>query len=372
MKRKSLNLHFPKIDTKKYTGLKWGENSKLVGIEECINNIVIKDFMANGKYGLVYDVIFDGMPCVLKIVPIRNVIIGDEKDIDYNIPVSNRRWSITGFGHEEFTKRIPQLEVNPIAYTTPLQNWEAEKNILNIIDTLNLVPKIYKIGECMIDHVSQNQIGKMEVGYIVSEKYDKTLYDELQGLIMSCSEKVKSRIGYVRLTDRRDIVREIVESYLDKIYRIEDDLFSQILLALENKITNSDTHLKNIMMKEDEYGTKYSIIDWGLAKVWEDESEMISAFITKDRFYIKNGIYLSQYFCTELHKKLLSFNLSEHVATRYSIALLRFSSNIYDKIQKELYKKIKVLFKRSGSNKRISSSGSNKRNKSFFDYEDIQ
>lgn len=207
------------------------ENIHLENVDLCVKNIIIKNYLAHGAFGMVYSIKYDNKECVLKIIPIRNEDVSDEED----------------------------PKVDPLKSTTKFKNFKKEIDLLKKLNKKNLIPKLYNYGICHVDYYYKNASKKLlKVGYIISEKYDITMRDYIKEMIED---------SVIKINRNKTKKHDVLTNCFKKILKIEKTINTDLISACEIGILNEDVHSSNIMIKYDKKKQikRVKIVDWGLA-----------------------------------------------------------------------------------------------------------
>ena len=191
--------------------------------DDCLTNIPIKQWIANGKYGTVFLACMEHeCKYILKMIPLNVDIPTEECDISHPDDVGNIciKYTEGDFMHE-----------------TDLSIKFGEANI---------GPKVKMIGFC--EDVENKYQGKIKVGYMVQEKYDMTLKEYILNNPIEC---------------------------INNFHYITNELTNKAIQMDEMGYFNEDIHEENIMLKVEGNEIKDIVfIDFGIVgKYLEDTNE---------------------------------------------------------------------------------------------------
>lgn len=219
------------ISNEQKTGdIQWDhkENIKISSLDKCIKNIFINNFIANGAYGLVYNILYEDKVCALKLIPIETTPM------------------------QSFT-----MDIDPLYAFTKIDKFIMECETVKKLSNKKLAPKMYKYGTCDVKFYQSKKKYDLTVGYIISEKYDITLSDLQQEMVTRCILDIEQDpLKY----------QTIIFKYTDYFLKIDRQIDKDLEKAFKLGISNSDIHINNIMIKE--FGNKMiaKIVDWGISK----------------------------------------------------------------------------------------------------------
>lgn len=231
----------------------------LHGLQKCVKNIVIENYLGNGAFGSVHKIKYEGSYAAIKIIPISEDTDSKGKD--------NKHWK----------------ELNPnIRYTTTPNVFEGEIDMLKKLSKLNVCPKIKYHGFCMVDVHNKKTIRRLKVGYIVSELFNDTMWSYIRKDIVQLIRFINEQ-KFENTTAKNDnknndeihkknknielSIQKQLESYIEKYERIDEKLNEDLRIARKHEIYNNDSHFNNIMVKYDKKMnvTKIKIVDWGFS-----------------------------------------------------------------------------------------------------------
>lgn len=221
--------------------VKWGNE---VIKNDPIENITLTDMLAHGASGMVYNT--NEQDQVAKLIPIGDFHPNEILEEEYQ------------------TEKQLFTPVGPVYKSRDIE-FQHEVSALEKLSRKNLAPKLYKHG---ITNLIMNKDSQPEsvpevipVGYLISEKFDHTLDNEMNLLAKDTVNKIK-KISSKRddLTDEEyKKVNAIVKGGFKRAYEIDKQIKNDEIEARNVGIINTDLHSENIMMKN---GIP-RIIDWG-------------------------------------------------------------------------------------------------------------
>jgi hypothetical protein len=247
---------------------------KLTEMSQCLQDIIVKNFIESGTYGLLYRVEYKNKDCALKIIPIDNIIE----------PLKG--------------KTLDSKEV------------ENEYNFMRVInDTYpgeNVAPKVYLFRTCRVKLPEVLQNETLNIAIIIMELFNYTLYDFME-------EKIDElQNGFYKSNEKwKDILIETIEI----LKRVDIKIRGDLLKCERIGIFNEDAHLKNVMFNFNEIPI---ISDWGLA--FTNDNYSISPFEDNDVNY---------YYTLKFIEKYLNSNISY---------LTNQEKEFLNKIRRQLFK----------------------------------
>jgi serine/threonine protein kinase len=202
---------------------------------DCLQDVVVENYLANGAFGVVYAVKYKGKECAMKVV--------SEKNIDY------------------------------INYTD-MKEAEKEAESLKKASDLGIGPKLYEFRICAVKMPAKFKDKKFYIGVFILEKLDKTLLELMKETIDELKTKNISK------------ERKLVEIDNFKVYleNVADKIIKDCKKAHENKLYIDDLHPGNIMIRKD--GSPI-ISDWGILDR-SGRAELICNDVKKEILHVYN------------------------------------------------------------------------------------
>lgn len=229
--------------------IQWDNNPDVYmgNLENCIQDIVINNYLGHGNYGMVYSIKYKNENCALKIIPM----------------------TIEGIvGHT-----VKKLIKNPLLHYTPKSKIKDEITMLETLSKNGVSPQLYTSGICTISLFFGGKEYLARVGYLVSEQFDETV------------RRVYNRKMNEFRQSLNQNLKEAEHKFLDSI-KLFSDIDKQINKTLKISaklgIHNFDTHFGNIMVKYVGNKVEAKIIDWGLAQTDKTTTKRLDEYGRKE------------------------------------------------------------------------------------------